>query len=463
MLIAGVIAYVLAQLALGLWMARRVRSQEDFLLAGRNIGYVLATFTIFATWFGAETCIGAAGQIAEHGLGGGSADPFGYAICLLLMGVLFAAALWRRGIATIADLMRQRYSPAVERVTALLVAPTSFLWAGAQIRAFGQVLAASTGMNIEVAIALAAGTVVAYASAGGLMAGVVTDLVQGIALVIGLGLLGWAVVDAAGGLGPALASVAPERLSFGSSSTSLVETLDAWAIPIFGSLAAQELIVRVLACRSPTIARRSTLLGGGLYLLIGLIPVLVGLVGVGLVGPLEHPEQILPAVASRLLGPVAYVLFIGALISAILSTVDGALLAVSSVVARNLVEPMHPGMSDRQRLQISRLCTLVFGVLAYLVGRAADGVHDLVEDASGFTGGGLVVVFTFALWSRFGGPKSALAALLVGLVLWLLGRYLGLGPAPFLTSMAAALVVYVAIALLERRGEARRPVPTDMA
>lgn len=450
MLIAGVLVYVLAQLALGLWVARRVRSQDDFLLAGRSLGYTLATFTIFATWFGAETCIGAAGQIAEHGLGGASADPFGYALCLLLMGALFARTLWRRKLATIADLMAQRYSPAVERVTALIVAPTSFLWAGAQIRAFGQVLSATTGIHIELGIALAAGAVVAYAAAGGLMASVVTDLVQGIALVIGLGLLGWAVLDAAGGLGPALAAVEPTKLSFQTESVDLLETLDAWAIPVFGSLAAQELIVRVLACRSADVAHRSTLLGGGLYLVVGLIPVFIGLVGLGLVGPLDHPEQILPAVAAKVLGPPAYVLFIGALISAILSTVDGALLAVSSVVARNLVEPMSPGLTDARRLQISRLCTLIFGVLAYLVGRSADGVHDLVEDASGFTGGGLVVVFAFALWTRFGGPRSALAALLVGIVLWLLGRYGGFTPAPFLTSMLAAFVVYVAVALAER-------------
>lgn len=450
MLIAGVILYVLAQLALGLWVARRVRSADDFLLAGRSLGYTLATFTIFATWFGAETCIGAAGQIAAHGLGGGSADPFGYAVCLLLMGALFAAALWRRGIATVADLMRQRYSPAVEWCTALLVSPTSFLWAGAQIRAFGQVLSASTGMHIEAAIALAAGTVVAYAAAGGLIASVVTDLVQGIALIVGLIVLLFAVVAAGGGLGPTLAAVDPAKLSFQTSSVGTLELLDAWAIPILGSLAAQELIVRVLACRSPEVARRSTLLGGGLYLFVGLIPVVVGLVGAGLVGPLAHPEQILPAVAARVLGPVAYVLFIGALISAILSTVDSALLAVSSLVARNVIEPLRPGMSERARLRTSRLCTLVFGVLAYLVGRAADGVHDLVEDASGFTGGGLVVVFVFALWTRFGGPRSALAALLVGLVLWLLGRYGGLTPAPFLASTFAALVVYVAVALAER-------------
>ncbi|HEY8375975.1 MAG TPA: sodium:solute symporter family protein [Nannocystis sp.] len=450
MLIAGVILYVFGQLALGLYVARRVQNQTDFLLAGRSLGYTLATFTIFATWFGAETCIGAAGQIAAHGLGGGSADPFGYAICLLLMGALFAAALWRRGIATVADLMRERYSPAVESATALLVAPGSFLWAGAQIRAFGQVLAATTGMHVELAIALAAGTVIAYAAAGGLMASVVTDLVQGIALILGLVLLLVAVLDAGGGLHATFAALDPAKLSFRTSSAPTLEVLDAWAIPILGSLAAQELVARILACRSPVVARRSTLLGGGLYLLVGLIPVLIGLVGARLVGPLDHPEQILPAVAARVLSPFVYVLFIGALISAILSTVDSALLAVSSLVARNLIEPLRPGMSERAKLRTSRLCTLVFGILAYLVGRAADGVHELVEDASGFTGGGFVVVFVFALWTRFGGPRSALAALLVGVLLWLLGRYGGLTPAPFLASTFAAFVVYVAVALAER-------------
>ena len=60
-------------------------------------------------------------------------------------------------------------------------------------------------------------------------------------------------------------------------------------------------------------------------------------------------------------------------------------------------------------------------------------------------------MFAFALYTRFGGPRSALSALLVGLVLWLLGRYVGLTSAPFLTSMLAALVVYVAVALAERK------------
>ena len=61
--------YVGAQLVLGLWIARRVHSEYDFLVAGRRLGPLLATVSIFATLFGAESCVGAAGSIYSEGLG----------------------------------------------------------------------------------------------------------------------------------------------------------------------------------------------------------------------------------------------------------------------------------------------------------------------------------------------------------------------------------------------------------
>ena len=59
----AILAYVLAQLGIGWWVARRIRTEDDYLVAGRSLGYGLAIFTIFATWFGAETCVSAAGAI----------------------------------------------------------------------------------------------------------------------------------------------------------------------------------------------------------------------------------------------------------------------------------------------------------------------------------------------------------------------------------------------------------------
>ena len=104
----GVTVYIIAQLLVGAWVARRIRTEDDYLIAGRRLGYPLAIFTIFETWFGAETCIGAAGAIYQDGLAGGSADPFGYAICLFLMGAVFgiSGVVWAVKLGAVSPMVK---------------------------------------------------------------------------------------------------------------------------------------------------------------------------------------------------------------------------------------------------------------------------------------------------------------------------------------------------------------------
>jgi SSS family solute:Na+ symporter len=448
----GIIAYILVQLLIGVLVSKRIASEEDYLLAGRRLGWRLGTFTVFATWFGAETCIGAAGAIYQSGLSGGSADPFGYAVCVILMGLLFAAPLWRRQLTTLADLLRQRYSVGVERVAVLMVAPTSIMWAGAQIRAFGQVISASSEFEVEIAITIAAAVVIVYTIYGGLLADVVTDLVQGIALIIGLGILGFSVAEANGGFGATLAGIDPAKLRlFGGGEKPLLEVVEAWAIPITGSLFAQELVARILASRSQAVARSSCLLGGGLYLLVGLIPVFIGLAGARLLPGLDNPEQILPRIAQQQLSTFGYVLFAGALISAILSTVDSALLAASALVSHNLVIPLAGSLSERGKVRIARICVLAFGLVAYGLALVSDGVSALVEEASAFGGASLFVIVILGLGTRIGQAKSALAALVAGMAAWLVGHYVLDLATPYLASLAVALIAFLGVAALEHR------------
>jgi SSS family transporter len=449
--LAGVVVYVLIQLAIGLWMSRRIRSESDYLLAGRSLGLGLATFSVFATWFGAETMVGAAGAIYEHGLAGGAADPFGYAACLLLMGFVFAIPLWRRGLTTLADLFRQRYSPMVERVAVLLIVPTSVMWAAAQIRAFGQVISAASSFDVEAGILIATGVVIVYTVYGGLMADVMTDFIQGIALIVGLTVLFWVVLDAAGGMQAAAAGIRPEQLRlFGAPDETLLQTVEKWAIPITGSVVAQELVSRILACRSPQVARRAALFGGGIYLAVGLIPVAIGLVGARLLPGLAEPEQLLPQLAAQYLPTFLYIVFAGALISAILSTVDSALLAAAALTEHNLVVPLKPSLSDAARVRIARAGVAGFGILAFLLALQAEGIYQLVQASSALGGAGIFIIVTFGMFTRFGGPRAALAALLTGLATWLSGEYLIGWPLPYLSSLAAALGAYLLVALVER-------------
>lgn len=448
----GLFVYVSIQFAIGIWVARRIRDRADYLLAGRSVGLFFATLSIFATWFGAETCLGSAGAIYDEGLAGGRADPFGYTVCLIGMGLFLAARFWRAGIVTLGDLFRERYSTVTERVTVLVMIPTSILWAAGQLRAFGVVLAHVAGVEVLVGLLVATVIVTVYTSLGGLKADIITDCVQGIALMIGLVLLLFVGIDAAGGWGEAWRSIPAERLSWVGPGESWWVRLDTWAIPIIGSLVGQELVARMLACRSADVARRATLVGAGVYITVGSIPVILALVGPSLVADLDEPEQYLPALAAAHLPLILQIMFTGALVSAILSTIDSTLLAVSSFVSQNLVpRAFNARLSDRGQLLISRGGVILSGVIALLLAVQSESIYDLVVAASSFGTAGIVVITLFGIYSGLGGPKTAIATVIAGVVLpptYEDGLAL---EAPYIASLASCAMIFLIGALLGRR------------
>ncbi len=446
----GLFLYLLLQLGIGIVVSRRIKNEEDYLVAGRRMGPLLCTASIAATWFGAETCVSSAGAAYSEGLSPLNAEPFGYGLCIVFMGLVFALPLWKRKLVTLADLYRSRYSSGVERFAALLMIPTSVLWAAAQVRSFGQVVATTADVNTTAGILIATGFVIAYTAFGGLLADAVTDLVQGIALAIGLFAFLYGIAAATGGFEASveLAHAAHRELA-SSEPIPFLRLLETWAVPVLGSVVAQELVARVSASRTANVARGSALAAAGIYIALGLIPVFLGLVGTRLVPGLADPEQVLPELASRHLSPLFHALFAGALVSAILSTVDSTLLVSSSLFSHNLVLQFLRTPSERTRLFLARGGVLGFGIIAAFLALTAESVYGLVEHASSLGSAGLVVILVFGLFTRAGGRASAYGALATGLAVFLAAKALG-APYPFLASLAGALAGYV-LPLLARR------------
>ncbi len=447
-LLFSILCYVALQLVVGLAMTRRVKDESDYLVGGRSLGLGISTMTIFATWFGAETCIGSSGAIYDGGLAGGRSDPFGYSMCIFGMGIFFATIFWKRGLTTIADLFRSRFGGVSEKIAVLLMVPTSLLWAAAQVRAFGQILAASSNLEVDVAIGIAAGVVIVYTMMGGILADAMTDVLQGVVLIAGLIATAIAIFINDEARGAISSAFDPSRLTFVAEGESFLSTAETWAVPIFGSIFAQELVSRMLAAKSPQIARRACIQAGALYVGIGLIPVLIGLAGPVLVPNLEHSEQLLPRVAQTFLPTVMYIIFAGALISAFLSTVDSNLLACSALTSHNFVAPLLKKHDDKFLLRLARVLVVVFGLLAYALAYSAEKVYALVEEASAFGSSGLFVVIVAGLVTNRGGRITACATLITGVVSYILFAHI-LPPFgielsfPFLISLAASAVCYV--------------------
>lgn len=454
----AIFAYVLMQFVIGIAASRRMTSAADYILAGRSLGTGLVAFSVFASFFGAEALVSSAGAVYEKGLQGAAVDPIGYGLALVLAGAVFAGALWRRNLTTFADLFRQRYSPGVEKLVVLMLLPGSLFWAAAQIRAFGQVMSANSSLDLPTAITLAAVIVGSYSIVGGLLADSITDVIQGVVLIVGLSVLSIAVVsvplgaDALSEAGAAMAQTEAAAMAGDPGGTlTLLGWIEKLLVPICGTIVSVELISRFLGSRSANVAIIGTTAGGGVYLLVGLLPIYLGLSAQYLLPGLPEPEQVVPKLAENLLPGGLRIIFVGAIVSAILSTVHSALHGPAAQLSHNILTRLYPEISPGRKLWSARLTVMGLCMVAFALSLTSDRIKDLVETASAFGSAGVFVVTVFALSTPFGGPHAAFAGMVIGMSVWLAAKYVVGSEIPYLMALVTSLAAYVLVALAEHR------------
>lgn len=441
----GISIYVFGMIALGVYFSRRIKTDDDYFLGGRSLGPGLATFSIFATWFGAETCIGTAGAVYRNGLSSIHADPFGYAVCLLVMAIFFAKVLWQKQITTIPDLFRNRYNVTTEKLAALILIPSSIFWAGAQVRALGQIIHSTTDFGPVMAVTVAASVVIIYTMCGGMLADAYADLIQGIAIIGGLFFLLGSMIYDLGGVSETIQMIPKEKLTLGGGDfdgLGLFGKVELWLVPILGSVMTQELVSRVSSSRSGKIAKNSAYRAAGIYFVVGCIPVLVGLLGGKYAPALTDSETLMPVLAKMHLNYFFYIVFVGALVSAILSTVDTTLLASSALLSHNLIYPLFPRLPDKKKVAIARLSTLGAGVVSYLIAFSSESISGLVETASSLGGPTIFVLTVTALWERKGTAANALFAMIMSLVTWVIGHFVIHVEFPVILTVLVTAVCY---------------------
>lgn len=447
--------YVAAQIALAVWAGRGARSDADYLVAGRRLGTGAVGMSLFATWFASESLIATSGEVARDGLAGARAEPFAYAIGILAIALFFAHRLRSGGFITIADFLRSRFGAGTESLAAIIIALSATTWSAAQLFAFATIIAGASGLDFTPALIAATLLVMTYTLFGGLAGDVVTDIVQGTIIVIAILILFALMASASGGLAAMWAAAPPTVWSFTAPGESWIDRVELWLIPIAGTMVSQEALARTLGARSPEVARRGAFLGAAIYLTVGLIPVSLGLFGPQL-GPvlgvaLGENEAYLPSLAKALFPPWLFVIFTGALISAILSSVDSALLAVSAVVTESGYKRLKPNASALALLRAARVATVGAAAVAAGVALQGESLRDLVLDA-----GAIAAVLAVPIIAGLAGSnarRAALAAIVVqGVVLAVLDWGLGV-PGAFLWMAASGCATFIAVAALGRHEE----------
>jgi len=432
-LIFFVVAYLLVNIVIGLLAARRVSTAADYMVAGRSLPLYMNVACVFATWFGAETVLSVSATFAKDGLQGIPGDPFGASLCLVLAALLFAKLFYRMNLLTIGDFYKQRYGKGVEVLTSVAIVASYLGWTSAQLTALGLVIHVLSGgaIDFNTSILIGAGVVLVYTIFGGMWSVAFTDLFQTVVILIGLTLVAVLVGDLAGGATKVISQAAADgKLNFfPSDSAGWWAMAGAFFAFAFGSIPQQDVFQRMTSAKDEKTAVRGTVIGGLVYFCFAFVPIFIAYAafvadpGLGKLFEAEDAREIQRILPDLVLGKMplwAQVLFFGALLSAILSTASGALLAPTSLFTENVLRPFVPNMSDRQFLLTLRIILVTFTACALVFAlNSKSTMYEMVQNAYNVTlTGAFIPLVAGAYWKR-ANTQGALFSAIGGVGAWL--------------------------------------------
>ena len=433
MLIACVIVYMIATIAVGLWAATRVKNSTDFMVAGRSLPLYMNFACVFATWFGAETVLSVSAKFAHEGMGFVSGDPFGASLCLILVAFFFARTFYRLQLLTIGDYYHQRYGKLVEVVTSLAIAGSYLGWTSAQLSALGLVTnVLFPQIPLSYCIIIGAVIVTVYTLFGGMWSVALTDVIQTAAIVIGLIVVAVLLGNRAGGFDV----VINHAYEHGKLNLFPHVTSAAWLVFIgefitmaFGSIPQQDVFQRVTSAKDEKTAFIGTLCGGLFYFGFAFVPMFIAY-SVIIIDPAIaaqfDPEQskefqkVLPTLVLNSTPIWCQVLFFGAVLSAILSTASGTVLAPASVLTENVLQPFIRHLSDKAMLWVLRSLLVVVAIISTTISvTSSKTMYEMVEAGYSVT---LVVAFVPLVcgiyWKR-ASTQAAIFSIALAVTVWI--------------------------------------------
>lgn len=461
MLTIAVIAYLCLTVCVGLYASRLVGGSKDFMVAGRSLPLYMNFTCVFATWFGAETVLSVSASFASEGLSSIPGDPFGFSVCLILVALFFARTFYRMNLLTIGDFYHKRFGKTVEVLTSLVITLSYLGWSAAQLTALGLVLsvlgqhAGAEWLTLNRGILMGAGVVIVYTALGGMWSVALTDMIQTAVIIVGLIIIASLMAYLAGGFGNVYEAASDSgrlRLFPQGGSREWWVFVAGFLTAALGSIPQQDVFQRVTSAKDESTAVRGTLLGGGFYFLFAFVPMFIAFAAT-LIDPSyaerfamedeREMQRALPQVVLDMMPFWAQVIFFGALVSAILSTASGTLLAPSSLFVENVLRPFTHKLSDRGMLRLLRIVLVVFaGLVTYQAVTSNETMYDMVQGAYSVPLVGALVPLVLGMYWKRATTQGALVSIISGITVWLLMLFLAeeFVVPPQLCGLAASLV-----------------------
>lgn len=438
----------------------KVNTEDDFLVGGRSFNLWMTTLCLFATWFGAGSLMTSTDEISSVGLKATALEPFGAGFCLLFAGFFFAKPLWDLKISTYSDFFRLKFGKKAELISVFLNVPVYTGWVAVQYIALAHILQIFFPMvPLFTLVILVCAFTMLITLMGGLWSVSLTDSFQLVLIIIGLVYLFFKVLSFTDiGVFQLLNQVSKEHMVL-IPLDKLPETLGwftLFSVAALGNLTGQDLAQRIFAAKCPTTAQKGCLFAGFTYILVGLIPVFLGLTAKLTLGEFEGP--IIPLLIQRFLDPISGVILTLTILSAVTSTITAALLAPASMLSHNFLVKQFPNAS---KLKVSRLSVVLIAAGSLLTALIGSSAYSLLENCYAI---GLVAFFVpvvIGLFTNYTDEIACVVTIVLSTSIWCLEFIIG-GDFPYaLFATFLGFPIYFSVYFLNTKLAALKTEPTD--
>ncbi|MBN2446403.1 MAG: sodium:solute symporter family protein [Phycisphaerae bacterium] len=387
-----ILAYLLALIGYGAWHSRRIRTQEDFAVAGRKLTVPVLVGTMLATWIGTGSLIGNAEKTYEVGIAM-ALMPIGSTLGILILSTV-AARVRRFERLTVQDIIEERFGllPRVLSTVAIITAyltivsyqyraggavihtiyPDLAEWCNANLVGLNTFLRQNTAWtDASWGSVLAAMFIIGYTVLGGLVSVAYTDVVNGVVMIIGIAIGLPYLLHAVGGVQgvEAVFAATPEKLKLIGPITGVM-AINFMLPPVLLVMGEANLYQRFFAASSARTAQRAAWLLIGCVLVVEVAIIALAFVSSAMEPGLpkaEHGHVILLAAKNHM--PVLLAAgLLGAAVAIIVSTADSFLLVSSNSLVRDVYHRfLVPGASQQRLVAVSRLTVVLLGVVAFAV------------------------------------------------------------------------------------------------
>lgn len=457
--LAIILAYMVMIAAVGILSQRKVKNTKDYYVAGRSLPTFALVATICASVIGGSALIGKGGYAYNGGV-----------ICIAIglpymIGMFIFSAFsgkishvgHKYGFTSMSEMMGYRFGKIVKCITAIMVAYTSMATVGAQISATGTIISTIGGDNVSYLVGALIATVifVAYTASSGLFGVVYTDIIQFIVLMAFIYiLLPIKGISAVGGLGELITNTDPAKWDWNLSPEIITLIVTNFVMTIAGA----EFWQRAFAAKDRKAAFKGQFWGTSVYAVTIVITMFIGLAAALLYPTLVEDygtaDYAIPVMIVKLLPAGLAGLTLAGLLSVMMSSADSYLLVSTQAIIGDIIKPNSKNMDEKKELRLSRICSIVFGVFAFLVAMFFTSAYDALMFGWTFYAATLGVPCLAAIVWKKATTQGILAGMAVGFVIsiaWkLAGSPLGIGSTIIGVVLNAIVCVTVSLATYKK-------------